>query len=311
MQSELASVVAGLGRVAVLCGGDSAEREISLRSGGAVQDALARQRVDSVLIDTAGDFPDSLYRSEAQSVFIALHGRGGEDGSMQGFLETMGVSYTGSGVLGSALAMDKWRSKLVWQAQGLPVPAGALLQRNADWRATAQQLGYPLFIKPVHEGSSIGMSRVEDAGQLEEAWRVAAQYDSLVLAEAFVHGAEYTVGLLAGQALPTLRLETPHDFYDYDAKYVTSDTQYIYPCGLSAAEEAALGELALEAFAALGCRGWGRVDVMRDANGTFRLLEVNTVPGLTDHSLVPMAAAHAGISFDELILRILASGGGA
>ncbi len=307
-QQELAAVVARLGRVGVLCGGASAEREVSLKSGNAVHAALVQQQVDSVLIDTADGFPASLQAAGVDVAFIALHGRGGEDGCMQGFLETIGIRYTGSGVLGSALAMDKWRSKQIWQARGLPVPAGALLDQNSDWRAAAAALGYPLFIKPVHEGSSIGMSRVEDAAQLEAAWNLAARYDSQVLAEAFVSGPEYTVGLLDGRALPTLRLETPRAFYDYDAKYVTSDTRYIHPCGLSAEEERELADIALRAFDALGCRGWGRVDVMREAGGDFRLLEVNTVPGLTDHSLVPMAAGHAGIAFGELVLRILAAG---
>lgn len=297
--------VAALGRVAVLCGGASAEREISLRSGAAVHAALAESRVDCLQIDTREALLSQLEDTRPDKAFIALHGRGGEDGTVQGLLQLAGIPYTGSGVLGSALAMDKWRSKMIWQSCGLPTPRGVLLEADTDWQAVGEQLGFPIFVKPVHEGSSIGMSRAVDAEQLQQAWQDAAQYDALVLAERFVDGSEYTVGILGGEALPTLRLETPCEFYDYEAKYSRNDTRYLHPCGLSDAENDSLAQLALKAFAALGCSGWGRVDVMRDADGSFQLLEVNTVPGLTDHSLVPMAARHAGIDFPELILRIL------
>ncbi len=303
--------LATLGRVAVLCGGSSAERKISLQSGAAVCAALQELGVDVVRIDPAENFADALRSAAPQLAFIALHGRGGEDGSMQGYLQTAGIPYTGSGVLGSALAMDKWRSKQIWQACGLPVPTGRLLTAETDWPALGAELGYPLFVKPVHEGSSIGMSRVTDAAGLEAAWREAARYDSVILAEQFVQGGEYTVGIVDGRALPTLRLETPRDFYDYDAKYLTNDTRYLFPAGLSVSEEIEIADLAMRAFVALGCSGWGRVDIMRNADGAFRLLEVNTVPGLTDHSLVPMAAGHAGISFAELIVRILSAAEGA
>jgi D-alanine-D-alanine ligase len=233
-----------------------------------------------------------------------LHGRGGEDGLIQGALETIGMPYTGTGVLGSALGMDKHRCKLVWQGADLATPGFVLLRAEADL-VRAEDLGFPLILKPVHEGSSIGMSRVDEAAQLHAAWTEAARYDDLVLAERWITGAEYTCAVLDHRALPSIRLETPHQFYDYEAKYAAESTRYHCPSGLSDAREARLGTLALQAFEAIGGSGWGRVDIMTDQAGDPWLLEVNTVPGMTDHSLVPMAARAAGIDFDELVWRIL------
>jgi len=294
------------GRVAVLMGGGSAEREISLRSGQAVLAALQRQGVDAQALDPAETPLEALLEGGYEHVFIMLHGRGGEDGVMQGALERLGLPYTGSGVLGSALGMDKYRSKALWQGLGLPTPAFRLLRGAADL-AAAGELGLPLMIKPAREGSSLGMDKVEQGAALEAAWRQAREYDPLVLAEQWIEGAEYTVGILGQRALPLIRLETPRSFYDYQAKYSADTTRYHCPCGLAGPQEQALQELALQAFEAVGASGWGRVDLMLDAAGRPWLIEVNTVPGMTDHSLVPMAAQAAGIDFDELVLRILAS----
>ncbi|MEN8179054.1 MAG: D-alanine--D-alanine ligase [Pseudomonadota bacterium] len=295
------------GKVAVLMGGDSAEREISLRSGMAVLAALQRQGVDAQGVDAGPDVLQLLDEDGFERVFIMLHGRGGEDGVIQGALERIGLPYTGSGVLGSALGMDKYRTKLLWQGAGLPTPASVLMTGTAHLDA-AEGLGFPLIIKPVHEGSSIGMSKVTDRQGLEKAWLEASEYDHAVLAERWIVGREYTVAILDEQALPLIRLETPHTFYDYAAKYQADSTEYHCPCGLDARQEHALQSLALRAFDMVGARGWGRVDLMLDEAGKPWLIEVNTVPGMTDHSLVPMAAKQAGIGFDELVLRILATG---
>ncbi|MEO1767476.1 D-alanine--D-alanine ligase [Thiobacter aerophilum] len=291
------------GKVAVLCGGRSAEREVSLKSGGAVLAALKARGVDAHAFDP-------LQRPLAElagfnRAFIALHGRYGEDGTIQGLLELMGIPYTGSGVLASALAMDKWRTKMIWQAAGIPTPRYALLDADSDFDAVVRELGLPLMVKPASEGSSIGMSKVVHARDLPAAWELAARHDRLVIAEAFVTGAEYTAGILGERALPLIRLETPRSFYDYDAKYLANDTRYIVPCGLPPEREQALQALALRAFHILGCRGWGRADFIVDEQGTPYFLEMNTAPGMTDHSLVPMAARQAGLSFEELVLRIL------
>lgn len=295
------------GRVAVLYGGRSAERSVSLKSGKAVLDALQGAGVDAYGIDAGVDLPDQLIADRPDRVFIALHGRGGEDGSLQGLLESLQLPYTGSGVMASALGMDKLRTKLIWQSLDLATPAYAVLRDQADCGEIVASLGTPLIVKPIHEGSSIGMAKVQDVQGLEQAWLAARQYDDVALVEKWITGAEFTVAILDGRALPAIRLRTPHTFYDYEAKYLTNDTQYICPCGLTPEREAELGQLCLEAFNAVGCRGWGRVDVMQDEAGRFYLLEVNTVPGMTDHSLVPMAAAAAGMSFTELVLAILAS----
>lgn len=294
------------GRVAVLFGGKSAEREVSLKSGNAVLSALQAGGVDAFGIDVGDDFLQRLAREKIDRAFIVLHGRGGEDGSMQGLLECAGIPYTGSGILASALAMDKLRTKQVWHSLGLPTPRHAVLTSQADCEAAAAELGFPLIVKPAHEGSSIGMAKVDSVEALIAAWQDAARYDSQVLVEQWIAGPEYTIAVLRGQVLPPIGLGTPHTFYDYDAKYLADDTQYRIPCGLSAEKEAELKELTARACEAVGTQGWARADVMQDASGQFWLLEVNTVPGMTDHSLVPMAARAAGLDFQQLVLAILA-----
>ncbi|MFZ3207075.1 MAG: D-alanine--D-alanine ligase [Pseudomonas sp.] len=298
--------VTAFGRVAVLFGGKSAEREVSLKSGNAVLNALQGAGVDAFGIDVGEDFLQRLLNEKIDRAFIVLHGRGGEDGSMQGLLECAGIPYTGSGILASALAMDKLRTKQVWQSLGLSTPRHAVLASADDCRAAAAELGFPLIVKPAHEGSSIGMAKVADVDSLIAAWQDASQYDSQVLVEQWIHGPEYTIALLRGQVLPPIALGTPHSFYDYDAKYLASDTQYRIPCGLDAAKEEELKSLSARACEAVGTQGWARVDVMQDGAGQFWLLEVNTVPGMTDHSLVPMAARAAGLDFPQLVLAILA-----
>lgn len=294
------------GRVAVLFGGKSAEREVSLKSGNAVLSALQAAGVDAFGIDVGDDFLARLNSEKIDRAFIVLHGRGGEDGSMQGLLECAGIPYTGSGILASALAMDKLRTKQVWHSLGLPTPRHAVLTSQADCQAAAVELGFPLIVKPAHEGSSIGMAKVESVEALIAAWQDAARYDSQVLVEQWIAGPEFTIAVLRGEVLPPIGLGTPHTFYDYDAKYLADDTQYRIPCGLSAEKEAELKELTARACEAVGTQGWARADVMQDASGQFWLLEVNTVPGMTDHSLVPMAARAAGLDFQQLVLAILA-----
>ncbi len=297
---------ARFGKVALLLGGDAAERDISLKSGAAVGAALRRAGVDVHDIDPGPDVLEVLRSGGFDRAFIILHGRGGEDGQIQGALRRIGLPYTGSGVLGSAIGMDKYRTKLLWAGAGIPTAEFVLLHGEADLPAAAQ-LGFPLMIKPSQEGSSIGMAKVEDAAELADAWRAAAQFDNTVLAERWLPGAEYTCAILGGEALPLIRLETPNSFYDYEAKYCSDNTRYHCPCGLPADREADLQALCLRAFDLVGATGWGRVDFMLDADGAPQLLEVNTVPGMTDHSLVPMAAKAAGIDFDTLCLRILAT----
>jgi len=293
------------GKVAVLMGGHSAEREISLKSGAAVLRALQSRQVDAHGVDAAdADVLGRLRRGGYDRVFVALHGRGGEDGVMQGALEVLGLPYTGSGVLGSALSMDKVRSKRLWRGAGLPTPAFAVLTGPADLDA-ARDLGFPLMIKPAQEGSSIGMSKVDREADLRGAWEQAARYDAEVLAERWVEGSEYTAALLGGQALPLIRLETPRAFYDYEAKYQADSTRYICPCGLPEDRERQLQDLARQAYDVLGGGGWGRVDFLVDAEGAPALIEANTIPGMTDHSLVPMAARAAGLDFETLVWRIL------
>ena len=294
------------GKVAVLMGGLSAEREISLLTGEAVLQALLRNGIDAHGIDVGDDVIAQLRGQGFDRVFIALHGRGGEDGQIQGLLQTMHLPYTGSDVLGSALSMDKLRCKQLWHANGLPTPGWRELLAISDLQKLAE-LGLPIMMKPAHEGSSIGMSKVDSPGQLEDAWALARNYDSSVIAEQFIDGDEYTIAILHGQALPAIRLKTENVFYDFNAKYDSDDTQYICPCGLDGEDEEELKALAMQAFKVVGASGWGRVDLMRDSTGKAWLIEVNTVPGMTSHSLVPMAASAAGIEFDELVLEILAT----
>ncbi|MBA0901236.1 MAG: D-alanine--D-alanine ligase [Candidatus Nitrotoga sp.] len=293
------------GKVAVLYGGSSAERDISIQSGAAVLGALLKSGVDAHPFDPSEQGLHKLLENGFQRAFIVLHGRLGEDGTIQGALELMGMPYTGSGVLASALAMDKWRSKLVWQAVGLPTPGYELLDVNSDLVAVAEKLSLPLFVKPVNEGSSVGISKVKKLSELQPAYVEAAKYDQLVMAEEFISGGEYTVAVLGKQALPVIKIESAKEFYDFEAKYLRNDTRYLCPSGLSQEKEAEMQRLALKSFALIGGSGWGRVDFLMDEADRPYLLEINTVPGMTDHSLVPMAARQAGMSFEQLVLNIL------
>jgi D-alanine-D-alanine ligase len=291
------------GPIAVLLGGNSAEREVSLLSGQTVVAALQSLGCGVRAVDPA----DHDWMAQLQGVtcaFIALHGPGGEDGSMQGALQTMGIPYTGSGVLGSALAMDKVRSKQLWQGMGLATGGFVTLAADTDWQQVIDRFS-KVFVKPACEGSSIGMASADSAVALQQAYAVAARYSGEVLAEQFIDGPEYTVAVLGDQALPSIRMETDNDFYDYEAKYLSDETRYHCPSDLNGAEEAQIAELALRAFRSVGCSVWGRVDVMRDADGDFYVLEVNTIPGMTSHSLVPMAAAVAGMDIAALVRRIV------
>lgn len=295
-----------LGRVAVIMGGDSAEREVSLKSGRAVLDALLAAGVDAIGIDAAHDLIGQLQENAISQVFNVLHGRGGEDGKLQGLLDFMGIPYTGSRVLGSALAMDKIRTKYIWLQIGLPTPNFTVLSGASDWDEVVAKLGKAV-VKPVREGSSIGISIVDNGTDMRSAYERAFEFDPEVMAEQYIDGTEFTVAILNGEAMPVIEFHTPHKFYDYDAKYIANDTQYLCPAPLDEETTAYLQTLSLQAFNAVGCEGWGRVDIMRDRKGKFWLLEVNTVPGMTDHSLVPMAATAKGLSFTELLLQILAA----
>jgi D-alanine-D-alanine ligase len=298
-----------LGKVAVLLGGKSAEREVSLKSGGMVLAALRKKGVDAHAFDPKERDLQDLLRERFERVFIALHGRFGEDGTIQGILEWLGIPYTGSGVLASALAMDKARTKQLWAAEGLPTAPYAVLDQETNLAGVAKRLGTPLFVKPANEGSSVGMSKVRNAADLEEAYALAVNYDPVVIAEKFIDGPELTAAILGERVLPIIRIETPREFYDYEAKYISDDTRYLIPCGLAAKKEKELQALCLNAFRALGCRGWGRVDLMLDKRGRPYLLEINTSPGMTDHSLVPMAARAVGLSYEDLCVKILQSAG--
>jgi len=293
------------GKVAVLMGGRSAEREISLMSGNAVLAALKRKGVDAYAFDTRDRDLHELRSQGFDRVFIALHGRYGEDGTVQGALELMGIPYTGSGVMASSLAMDKWRTKLVWIAAGISTPRFVMLEAGSDFKAVANDLGLPLIVKPSREGSTIGLTKVTRDQDVEAAYQKAAQHDDMVLAEEFIAGVEVTASILGEQALPLIRIEAPGGSYDYQAKYFSDETRYFCPSGLPSALESRIQALALKASRILGCRGWGRVDAMLNAKGEPYLLEANTVPGMTGHSLVPMAAKVAGIPFDDLVVRIL------
>lgn len=298
---------AQFGKVAVLMGGLSAEREISLQSGNAVLTALQNKGVDAHGVDVGENIASELIEGNYQRVFIVLHGRGGEDGTMQGLLEIMRLPYTGSGVMASSLAMDKLKTKQIWRAMGLPTPDFYIIDSQISCQQALETLGLPLIIKPVLEGSSIGMSKVEEVEELIPAWQKAQLCGGTVIAESWIEGDEYTAALLGDQVLPMIKLKTSHKFYDYDAKYDADDTQYVCPCGLPGERESALAELAKKAFDAVNASTWGRVDFMVDEKNEPWLIEVNTVPGMTSHSLVPMAAKQAGMSFDYLVLDILSA----
>jgi D-alanine-D-alanine ligase len=293
------------GRVAVLFGGDSTERDISLLSGEAVLAALQRRGVDAHAFDPRDRLLTALVDEQFDRVWIALHGPGGEDGTLQGALEYLGVPYTGSGVMGSAIGMDKLRTKRLAHAIGVATADYVVLRGPEDFDVAVERLGLPLIVKPATQGSSVGMTKVEREGDLSAAYAAAAALESSVFAEPWITGKEYTVGILQGQALPSIRIETPKTFYDYEAKYHRDDTRYFCPSGLSKQAEQHLANLALAAFDAVGASGWGRADFMTDATGRPLLLEVNTIPGMTSHSLVPMAARAVGIDFDELVWRVL------
>lgn len=295
--------MSNFGKVAVLYGGTSAERPVSLNSGSRVLAALLGQGIDAHAFDPAEQALDELKGYDR--AFIALHGRHGEDGTIQGALEVMHIPYTGSGVLASALAMDKFRTKLMWQSAGLPVPEYALLKADSDFADVEEELGFPMFVKPAREGSSIGVTKVKTPGALKAAYQEAARHDPLVIAEKGVMGGEYTVGIVGDEVLPIIKIVPATDWYDYEAKYTRDDTQYLCPCGLSEHKEKQIRAEALEAFRMLGGRGWGRVDFLLDEEGNHYFLEVNTAPGMTDHSLVPMAARVAGMEYPVLVRRIL------
>jgi D-alanine-D-alanine ligase len=297
--------IEAMGRVAVLMGGATAEREISLKSGKAVFGALKSLGLDVVAIDV-GENPIPLLESgKIDRVFNIIHGRGGEDGVIQSLLGIMKIPYTGSGVMASALTMDKLRTKLCWQGYGLQTPQWFVIKNEKECTECAKKLGFPVIVKPALEGSSIGMSKANNITELKQAWSTAAEYQCDVYAESWVDGDEYTVAVLNGEALPVIRLETPNVFYDFDAKYQSDNTSYHCPCGLPNGREDELKELAVNACKVVGVKGWGRVDLFIDSKGNTQLIEVNTVPGMTDHSLVPMAAKANGIGFEDLVWRIL------
>lgn len=296
---------AALGKVAVLMGGTSAERSVSLDSGHAVLNALLEAGVDAFAIDVSHNAAEQLTQAKFDRAFIALHGRGGEDGTLQGLLELLNKPYTGSGVMASALGMDKWRTKLVWDACQVATPKAFVLEPNSDWSSIMQTLGGLAMVKPAREGSSIGMRKVHSSEELADSYAFASQHDDLVIAEQYIEGKEFTVAILGDQVLPAIQLKTTHDFYDFDAKYKANDTQYLLPSGLPDYAESELQKMSLKAFKLVGCSGWGRVDAMQDREGNFWLLEVNTSPGMTDHSLVPMAAKAAGLTMPALVVNIL------
>ena len=303
-QAISAMIKPSLGKIAVLLGGKSAEREISLLSGNAVLSALISRGVDAVGLDVDDTLVERLRDGGFDKVFNMLHGRGGEDGTLQGLLEMMGIPYTGSGVLASALAMDKVKTKQLWRCSGLPTPAFSVLTEGTNWTGLIADLG-EVVVKPAHEGSSLGMSMASDAAGVKAAYAKASQYDMQVIAEQRIRGPEFTVPVIHGQVFPAIEMRTHHEFYDYDAKYFADDTQYLCPAPLSDEKTRELQDLCLRAFEVVGAREWGRVDVMQDAAGNFWLLEINTVPGMTDHSLVPLSAASAGLTFADLVLLIL------
>ena len=298
-------MASSLGKVAVLMGGPSAEREISLISGKAVLAALRSKGVDAHAFDPAERELFDLKREGFRRAFIALHGRFGEDGTVQGALEVMRIPYTGSGVMASALAMDKWRTKLVWDASGIATPRFAMVTAATNWDKVVDLLGLPVIVKPSREGSTIGLTKVQAAAELPAAYALAAKYDDMVLAEEFVAGQELTASVLGETALPLVRIEAPQGNYDYQNKYFTDDTKYYCPAGIRAEVEDEIRAVTLKSFRVLGCRGWGRADVMLRPDGTYSFLEMNTSPGMTGHSLVPMAAKAAGLAYPDLCVKIL------
>jgi D-alanine-D-alanine ligase len=297
------SSIKKFGKVAVLFGGKSAEREVSLKSGSAVLAALIRQGVDAHAFDPATQDLNELKTYDR--IFNSLHGRFGEDGTIQGVLTLMNIPFTGSGVMASSVGMDKWRTKLLWRALSIKTPDFEVVNAQSNFAEIEQKLGLPLFVKPANEGSSIGITKVKEKGGLEAAYILASKADPLVIAEKFIGGGEYTVGILGGKPLPIVRIVPKNEFYDYEAKYLRDDTLYLCPSGLTPETEAKIQQEALQAFRAIGCTGWGRVDFLMDEDGNHYFLEVNTSPGMTDHSLVPMAAKADGISFDKLVINIL------
>ncbi|MCY4642117.1 MAG: D-alanine--D-alanine ligase [Gammaproteobacteria bacterium] len=297
--------VARFGKVAVLMGGSSSEREISLRSGTAVLNALTEMHVDATGIDVSGDVFQRLRAEKFDRAFIALHGFLGEDGSIQGGLDVIGMPYSGCGVLASSVCMNKWMTKQIWSGQGIPTPAFRILKEALDPDALVKELGLPMVFKPASQGSSIGITKVNAKDEIIPAWEHARELEGTVIAEEWIDGQEYTAAVLTDQILPMIRLETPRTFYDFDAKYQSSDTRYHCPCGLSAAQETSIKEQALQAFKVTAATGWGRIDLMLDSHHQPWFLEINTVPGMTDHSLVPMAAKAEGINFNDLVIRIL------
>lgn len=301
----MTSKLTNFGRVGVIYGGNSSEREVSLLTGAAIVQALKHQGVDTVAIDIKDQSLEAIKAANIDRAFIALHGPGGEDGTLQGALEYLGIPYTGSGVMASALAMDKLRCKQIWKGIDLPTTDFASLNKGTDWQKTLERLGGCVVVKPACEGSSVGMSIAESAQQLKQAWELAYKYDAKVIAEPRLMGKEYTVAILGDQALPSIRIQANATFYDYEAKYLSDKTEYFCPSGLDPERETELAQLCTNAFNSIDGKGWGRVDVMTDLNGTFYILEVNTVPGMTSHSLVPMAAKASGIDFEKLVLAIL------
>ena len=299
--------ITDLGRVAVLMGGRSAEREISLKSGQAVLDALLQQGVDAHKVDVGYDVSSQLQAGNFDRAFIILHGRGGEDGEIQGVLQSLDLPYTGSDLTGAVLSMNKMLSKQVWLHEGLPTADFEQVTKKSNSKDVINKLGLPLIIKPVNEGSSIGMTKVNSADELAKAIQVATEFDAEVIAESWITGREYTVAILDKAALPVIELRTPHEFYDFEAKYQSNTTEYLCPCDLNPKDIKECQQLAVQAFNSLRMSGWGRIDFMRDNEGQFYLLEANSIPGMTDHSLVPMAAKEAGMNFADLVLEILAT----
>ena len=295
------------GKVAVLMGGRSAERSISLLGGKEVLAALQNQGVDAHKVDVDRDIAEQLSQGKFDRAFVMLHGRGGEDGEIQGVLNSLAIPYTGSDVTGAVLSMNKALSKDIWQQLALPTASFCHVNKDSDPQSVIDKLGLPLFVKPVNEGSSIGMTKVDRLDALKTAIDVALVYDEEVIAERWIDGEEYTVAVLGQASLPVIRLKTPNDYYDFDAKYEATTTEYLCPAGLSAEDESHCRDLSLQAFEGLRMRDWGRIDLMRDQAGQFYLLEANSIPGMTDHSLVPMAAKQAGLSFEQLVMKILSS----